>query len=148
MDINKIKELREKTSASISDIKKALEEAQGDEQKALEYLNKRSKEIADKKADRETKEGMIFSYIHQSGKLSAMVSLLCETDFVAKTDVFQQLGKDLCMQIVATNPKDSEELLSADFIKDPSKKVSDLITDVIAKTGENVTVGEFVRFEI
>jgi len=159
--IEQIQKLREATAASMSDVKKALEEASGDQDKALEILKERGKLIAEKKSSREAADGLVFSYIHQNGKIGVLLELNCETDFVAKTEEFNALGKDLCMHIAAMNPKavskdgmpeDAEEgefaLLDQPFIKDPSKKVSDLITETIAKVGENVGVGRFVRYEI
>jgi elongation factor Ts len=157
--IEQIQKLREETAASMSDVKKALEEANGDEVKALEVLKERGKIIAEKKSSREVSDGLIFSYIHQNGKIGVLLKLNCETDFVAKTEEFNALGKDLCMHIAAMNPKtvskddvpeDSEEeaLLDQAFVKDPSKKISELVTENIAKVGENISIGEFVRYEI
>jgi elongation factor Ts len=161
VSIEQIKKLREETSASMSDVKKALEEANGDEAKAREILMERGKAIAGKKSDRDANEGLIFSYIHQGGKIGVLLELNCETDFVAKTEEFNALGKDIAMHIAAMNskavkkedmPQDAEEgeeaLLDQTFIKNPELKISDLITATIAKTGENIEVGKFVRYEI
>jgi len=160
INIEKIQKLREATAASMSDVKKALEESDGDEAKALEVLKERGKIIAEKKSSREASEGLIFSYIHQNGKIGVLLKLNCETDFVAKTEEFKALGKDLCMHIAAMNPKavnrdeipdyaeDGEALLDQAFIKDPGKKISEIITENIAKVGENISIGEFTRYEI
>jgi len=159
--IEQIQKLREETAASMSDVKKALEEANGDEVKALEILKERGKIIAEKKSSRDASDGLVFSYIHQNGKLGVLLELNCETDFVAKTEEFNALGKDLCMHVAAMNPKavsledmpeDSEggevALLDQPFIKDPNKTVSELITETVAKVGEKIGVGRFVRYDI
>jgi len=148
VSLEQIQKLREETSASMSDVKKALEEAKGDEKKALEILKERGKVIAGKKSDREAKEGLVFSYVHPNGKIGVLLKLNCETDFVAKTEEFNALGKDLCMHIAAMSTQDVESLLEEQFIKNPEQKVSELVTSVIAKVGENITVGEFTRYGI
>lgn len=103
--LNKIKNLREKTGAGIVEVKKALEEAKGDDKKAIEILRKRGQEKAIKKSERSAKEGMVASYIHSNGKVGAIVKLFCETDFVARNEEFKELAKDLAMHITAANPK-------------------------------------------
>ncbi len=188
-----VKELRERTGAGIMDCKKALAEAGGDMEKAAEILKKKGIAKAEKKASREAKEGLIGSYIHMGGKIGVLVEVNCETDFVARTDEFQQLVKDIAMQIAAMSPKyvsiedvppevvEKEKsiyreqalasgkpehvvdrivegkmrkfyeevcLLEQKFIKDDSKTVKDLITEVIAKLGENIKVSRFVRFQV
>ncbi len=102
--INKIKQIREVTGAGVIDIKKALEEASGDEKKAIEILRKRGLEKAEKKGDRSVGEGMVASYVHPTRKLAVLVKVYCETDFVAKNEEFRELAKDLAMQIAAMNP--------------------------------------------
>ncbi len=99
-----IKEIREETGAGVIDVKKALEEAQGDKEKALEILRKNGVQKADKKADRIAKEGVIATYVHANNKSGAIVKVLCETDFVAMNDKFKNLANDIAMQIVAMNP--------------------------------------------
>ena len=188
-----VKELRERTGAGMMECKKALQEAGGDMEKAMEILRKKGIAKAEKKASRATKEGIIGSYIHMGGKIGVLVEVNCETDFVARTDEFQNLVKDIAMQIAAMNPKyvskedvpeeviEKEKtiyreqalasgkpehvvdkivegklnkffeevcLLEQDFIKDDSKKVKDVITEVIAKLGENIRVARFVRFQV
>lgn len=103
--LEKIKKLREKTGAGMVDIKKALTEAEGNEEKAMEILRERGLEKASKKSDRETQEGVVVSYIHSNGRVGAMVKLLCETDFVARNDEFKALATDLAMHIAAMNPQ-------------------------------------------
>ena len=148
IDLKSLKKLRDETSASIADCRRALDESHGDYKKALEWLMKRAAEIAAKKADRETSEGLIESYIHGGGKVGVLVEILCETDFVAKTDEFKHLAKEVAMQIAAMNPKDVDELLKQDYIRDGSKTIEKMVKEVIGKLGENITVKRFVRFEI
>jgi len=144
-----ISKLREQTGAGIMDVKKALEESNGDENKALENLKARGLEIAQKKqAERETKDGLIDCYIHNNGKAGAMIKLTCETDFVAKNDEFKNLAHDIAMQITAMNPTNVEELLKQPSLKDANKKISDLITEATAKLGEKIELKEIVRFKI
>lgn len=143
-----IKKLREKTGLSIAECKKALEGADGDEQKALELLAKCGAEIAGKKADRQIKAGMITSYIHANRQIGVLLETDCETDFVARNENFQNLAHDICLQIAATNPQNTAELLGQPFIKNPEKKIQDLINESIGKLGENIKVGKFTRFEI
>ena len=188
-----VKTLREKTGVGMMDCKKALAECNGDEEKAIVYLREKGLAKAQKRAGRETAEGVIGSYIHNNGKLATLVSLQCETDFVAKNDRFQALAKDLAMQVAATSPlcvtpeeldpqilekekqiylnQAKEEgkpeniaakimegrvkkfyqevcLMEQTFIKDDSKKVGDLITDLIAVLGENIQIGNFYRMTL
>lgn len=148
IDLKAIKKLRDATSASIADVRHALDESNGDEKKALEWLKKRAAEIAAKKADRETGEGLIEAYIHGAGKVGVLVEILCETDFVAKTDEFKKLTKEVAMQIAAMNPEDVDSLLKQEYIRDSSQTIEQLVKGVIGKLGENITVKRFVRFEL
>ena len=148
IDLTTIKKLRDETSASIADVRRALDEAKGDEKKALEWLKKRSSEIAAKKADRETGEGIIEAYIHGGGKVGVLIELLCETDFVAKTDEFKNLAREIAMQVAAMNPKDVETLLKQEYIRDSSQTIEQLVKSLIGKLGENITVKRFTRFDI
>lgn len=147
-NITLIKKLREETGASISDCSKALEESKGDYDKAIEWLKKRGIEKAEKKADRETNQGLVESYIHQNGKVGAMVEILCETDFVARTDDFKKLSHEIAMQVASMNPKNVDELLKQEYIRDTSVTISDLIKQHIGKLGENIVVKEIKRLEI
>ena len=148
VDLKAIKKLRDETSASIADVRKALDEANGDEKKALEWLKKRAAEIAAKKADRETSEGLIEAYIHGGGKVGVLVELSCETDFVAKTDEFKALAKEVAMQVAAMNPADVDALLAQTYIRDGSQTIEQLVKNTIGKIGENISVKRFIRFEL
>jgi elongation factor Ts len=125
-------------------VKKVLEEVQ-DEKKAKKILTKEGFEKAAKRAGRETSAGIIATYTHHNQKIVGIVELFSETDFVARNELFQDLGRDLAMQVASMGEKDFEK---QDFIKDPSKKVSDLVKEVIAKTGENVRIGRVFRVEL
>ncbi|MBI5665959.1 MAG: translation elongation factor Ts [Nitrospirae bacterium] len=187
-----IKELREQTGAGMMDCKKALTEAAGDFGKALDILRQRGLAMAAKKASREASEGLIGSYIHM-GKIGVLVEINCETDFVAKTDEYKELVKDVAMHIAAANPSclrredlpsdviEKEKMIYASqvenkppqvvekivagklekfytdtclmeqiFVKDPEgkKKIKDLVTDKVAKLGENIVIKRFVRFQL
>ena len=148
IDLITLKKLRDETSASIADCRRALDESEGDYKKALAWLQKRASEIAAKKADRETSAGLIEAYIHGGGKVGVLVELLCETDFVAKTDEYKHLAKEIAMQVAAMNPETVEDLLKQDYIRDGSKTIEGLVKEAIGKIGENITVKRFVRFEI
>jgi elongation factor Ts len=188
-----VKELRDRTAAGFMECKKALAEAGGDIDKAEVVLRKQGIAIAQKKADREANEGLIESYIHAGGKLGVLVEVNCESDFVARTDAFIQLAKDIAMHVAATDPRfvrreevddaavaqereiqraralaegkpeqivdkivegrmskfyEEVVLLEQPFVKDPSVSVQELITNAIAKLGENITVGRIARFKI
>ena len=145
INITLIKKLREETGVAIIRIREVLEEVDGDEKKALVILKKEGLEKADKREGRATGAGKIFVYSHHTGKIVGLVELLCETDFVAKTDVFETVGKDLAMQVASMGDEKFEE---QDFVKDGSKKIKDLIKEVIAKTGENVRLGKVIRVEL
>ncbi len=147
-NIDDIKKLRSETSASIGDVRQALDESDGDLKKAREWLQKKGFERAEKKGDRITEQGLIESYVHANGKIGVLVELLCETDFVARTDEFKNLAHEISLQVSAMNPKNVEELLEQDYIRDGSKKVSDLIKETIAVLGENITLKRFSRLEI
>lgn len=161
--ISSIKELREQSSAGIMDCRKALLEAQGDMEKALQILKQQSLFQAEKKAKRSATEGIIDAYIHAGGRIGAMVEVNCETDFVARTDEFKKLAHNLAMQITAMSPEfiSGEEaperadinlevvcLLLQPYIKDPQMRVQDVIAETIAKVGENIKIARFARFEV
>lgn len=143
-----LKKLRNETSASIADLRKALEETNNDYKKALEWVKKHGIEKAEKKADRKTTQGIIDAYIHQNGKVGAMVELLCETDFVARTNEFKNLAHEIAMQVAAMGPSDVDTLLKQEYIRDQSIKIQDLIKQTISKLGENIVVKRLERFEI
>tara|TARA_B100000029_G_scaffold153250_2_gene148436 strand:- start:6328 stop:6948 length:621 start_codon:yes stop_codon:yes gene_type:complete len=193
IDAKLVKSLRDKTGAGMMDCKKALVESEGDLDKAIDNLRKSGIAKAEKKGTRETREGLVFSYIHAGGRLGVLVELNCETDFVAKTEGFTELAHNLAMQIAATNPValdresidqavvDREReiftdqaksagkpdniiekmvegrlnkfyqescLMDQTYIKDPDKKINDLLTETIATLGENISINRYVRFAI
>ena len=188
-----VKELRDKTNAGMMDCKKALGETAGDMEKAVDLLRQKGLAVAAKRAGRETKEGVVESYIHAGGKLGVMVEVACETDFVAKTDDFKAFAKDIAMHIAAVNPiavsreevpadilqreKDiyinqalesgkSQQiaekmvtgkvekylaeicLLEQKYVKNDKLTVQDLLNELIAKMGENISIKKFARFQI
>lgn len=147
-DIEKIKQLRDTTGLSFGEIKKALDEASGDEDKAREVLQKLGLQMAAKKAARSVKEGIVESYIHNTKKLGTIVELLCETDFVARNVEFQKLAHEIAMHITAMRPGSPEELMAQSFIKDQDITIKDLVGQYIAKLGENIQIGRFEVFEI
>ena len=193
IDAKLVKKLRDQTGAGMMDCKNALMETNGDLEKAIDHLRKTGISKAEKKGIRETKDGLVYSYIHAGGRLGVLLELNCETDFVAKTETFSDLAHHISMQIAATNPisidhKSISEkvinreksiyrdqaisegkpeniiekivegklnkffqencLLEQAYIKDPEKKVKDLLTESIATLGENIGVSRFVRFAI
>lgn len=193
VNMDLIKELREKTGAGVMDCKKALISANGDLEKAIEILRKEGIAVAEKKGARVAKEGRIESYIHPGNKLGVIVEVNCETDFVARTDEFKTLAKEIAMHIAASNPRfisitdvpeevlEKEKeiyatqaknegkppqvidrivqgrlekfyqevcLLEQPWVRDPEKKIKDIINETIARLGENIIVRRFVRFEL
>lgn len=146
--IEDLKKIREMTGVSIDAIKKALEEADGKIEIALKFLKERGAAVAAQKSERQTGEGLIFSYIHGSGKIGVMVKLFCETDFVARNDEFKNLGHELTLHIAAASPASVEELLAQPYVRDEDITIDALVKDHIGKLGENIRVGEFCRFEI
>ncbi|MFS8512308.1 MAG: translation elongation factor Ts [Planifilum fulgidum] len=188
-----VKELREKTGAGMMDCKKALTEANGDMEKAIEILREKGLAAAEKKAGRVAAEGLVEAYIHAGGRIGVLVEVNCETDFVAKTEEFRSFVREIAMQIAAMNPKyvkrdevPKEEvekereilrtqalnegkpehivekmvegrlekyfkevcLLEQPFIKDGDKTVEQLVKEMIARIGENISIRRFVRFEL
>jgi len=191
--LKKIKKIREKTGAGMVDVKKALEQSGGDEEKAIEILRKNGQAKAVKKSERTAKEGIVASYIHSNKRVGVMLKLFCETDFVARNSDFQELAKDIAMHIAAMNPKflkpedvssdiikkekeiwteqlkkegkpeamlekimagkekkvrEESALLTQSFVKNPDITVGELIAEKIGVIGENIQVGEFVRYEL
>jgi elongation factor Ts len=140
-----IRDLREKTGAPVMRVKKVLEELNGDEKKASEILTQEGFEKAEKRAERETKAGLIETYVHHSGRVASIVELYSETDFVARNELFRTLAHNIALQVASMG---SEDLLKQSFIKEPNKTIGDLVKEVIAKTGENVKLGRYYRFEL
>lgn len=148
IDLTLLKKLRDETSASIADCRRALDESEGKYEKALAWLRKRGLEKAEKKSDRETHQGLVDAYIHNGGKVGALIVLQCETDFVARTEEFKKLAREIGMQISAMNPETVEDLLKQEYIRDASQTIDQVIKSLIGKLGENITVREFKRFAI
>lgn len=148
VSMSDIKKLREETGAGVMDAKKALEESSGDMKKARDWIEKKGMQRAEKKSDRETVAGAVFSYIHHNNNLGAIVSLGCETDFVAKTDEFMNLGREVAMQVASTNPETVEELMAQEYIRDSSKTIERLIKETAGKIGENIKINSFSRATI
>lgn len=147
-DIETIKKLRDATDLSFKEIKEALKEAGGDEKRAIRVLKVRGVALAQKKASRATQEGVVNAYIHATKKVGVLVELLCETDFVARNPLFAELSRELAMHIAAMNPESAEQLLEQSYIKDENISIQDLIAQYVAKLGENIKVGRFVRFQV
>lgn len=143
-----VKKLRQASNVSIIECKKALEEADGDFEKATKILEDRGANIAENKSSRETKSGIIESYIHNNRTIGVLLELLCETDFVARNEVFKNLAHDIAMQIAATNPKNENDLLKSPFIKNIDVSIKEEIDKAIAVLGENINLGRFSRFEL
>lgn len=188
-----VKELRERTGAGMMDCKKALTETGGDIDKAIDFLREKGLAAAAKKAGRVAAEGLVEAYIHGGGRIGVLVEVNCETDFVAKTDEFKTLVKDIAMHIAAANPaylrreevsvselEHEQEvlaeqarnegkpekiiekmvvgriekyykeicLLEQPFVKDPDKTINDLLTENIAKIGENISIRRFIRYQL
>lgn len=142
-----VAKLREMTGAGVMECKKALDEAQGDFDKAKDIIFERGLSRAEKKGDRATGAGLLETYIH-NGRVSVMVELRCETDFVARNDKFKDLAHDIAMHIAAMNPETVEELYAQPFVKDASITVENMVKNLIGTIGENMKVEKFARFEI
>ena len=143
-----IKKLREQTGGGVIECKKALEDSNGNLEKAAEFLKKHGIEKAEKKADRVTTAGSIETYTHAGGKVGSMVELLCETDFVARTDDFKNLAHELCLQIAAMDPGTVDNLNEQVYIRDGKTLIKDLVKSVIAKVGENIKISRIYRAEL
>jgi len=139
-----IKKLREKTGAGIADCKEALSQSKGDLNKAKDILRQKGFEKGAKKGDREVKAGIVDVYSH-GGKVGVLIEVLCETDFVARTEDFKNLAHELSLQIASMNPSSVEDLLSQEYIRDNALTVDKLVKSVISKVGENIQIGRFER---
>ena len=166
ISLEAIKALREKTNASLNEVRAALESAHGDETKALAFLRERGAAIAEKRQGRATGQGRIETYVHHDGRLAAIVEVNCETDFVARTPEFQQFCRDVAMQVAAMSPRylrkedvpsgeslDAEAikaacLLEQPFVKDQGATLNDMLKALIANTGENIVIRRFARFAV
>ena len=190
---DKVKTLRERTGVGIMDCKSALTETNGDIDKAVELMRKKGVASAEKRAGRETSQGLVETYIHPGSQLGVLIEVNCETDFVAKTDDFKNFVRDIAMQIAATGPRavSREDFLQEDidkeleiyktqaenegkpeniieryvqgklekfyqenvlmeqsYIKDPNKNIKELLSEIIAKTGENINIRRFIRYQL
>jgi elongation factor Ts len=154
-----VKELREKTGAGVMECKRALQESEGNVDKAIEALRQKGLAKHSKVAGRETSQGLIESYIHTGGRIGALIEVNCETDFVARTDEFRTLARELAMQVASMNPGtvgtlestgegDGSALLDQEYIRESRKTIRDLIKETIGKVGENIQVSRFMRFEV
>lgn len=193
VSLESIQKLRNMTGLGMLDCKKALEEAHGDIEKSIELLRKRGTALADKRADKETSQGVIVSYIHPGDQMAVLVELNCETDFVARTEAVKAVAKDIAMHIAAMKPQyvspdqvdaaflekekdiaiellksqgkpaamidkiiegkmskiaSDVSLLKQQFVKDEAKTIEELLKELSAKTGENIKIKRFARFEI
>lgn len=148
ISLDQLKKLREETSAGVSDCRQALEDAHGDFEKAKKLIIERGVAKAEKKQDREASQGIIESYVHATGKVGVLLELRCETDFVARTDDFKKLAHEIALQVAAMQPSSQEDLLQSPYIRDASITIGDLIKQVIAKVGENITVARFTRMAL
>lgn len=142
-----IKKIREQTGAGVMEVKKALEEAKGDLDRAVDIIEERGLVKAEKKADRATSAGLVISYLHND-RIGVLLEIHCETDFVARLEDFRNLAHNIAMQIAAMEPESVEDLLKQDYIRDPEITIADLIKGVIAKTGENIQVTKFCRYAL
>lgn len=144
--IEDIKRLRQLTGVGITDAKQALLQAAGDFDKALEAMRQQGLTKASKRAEREARAGLIGSYVHD-GRIGVLIELNCETDFVAKTDEFKNLVKDLTLHVAASDPENQAALMQQPFVKNPEQTVESYVKEHIAKLGENIIVRRYARFE-
>ncbi len=144
--IDQVKKLREETGAPIMECRIALEKYEGSEKKAKEWLKAKGLEKADKKSQRKVGAGLVEAYTHTDGKIGVLVEVLCETDFVARNEDFKNFVHELALQVAAMNPKNIEELLEQSWIRDETKKISDLLKEKIAQFGENIKISRLERF--
>lgn len=147
MNLDLIKKLRQDSGAGIADCKEALAESGGDLEKGKEFLKKKGFEKGSQKGGREVKAGLVDVYSH-NGKVGVLVELLCETDFVARTEDFKNLAHELALQIASMNPSSVEELLAQEYIRDATLTIDQLIKSVSGKLGENIQVGRFERIAL
>jgi elongation factor Ts len=147
IDITQVKRLKDLTGVGLTDAKKALEESGGDFDKALAAMRQKGLTKAEKRTEREARAGLIGSYNHD-GRIGVLVEVNCETDFVARVEIFTDLVKDLAMHIAASEPADIAELLDQPFVKNPDQTVADLVRDCAARLGENIVIRRFARLAL
>jgi elongation factor Ts len=148
LDLVKLKDLRERSGVSFALCKKALEETNNDIDKAAKKLIELAGAKIAEKSTRATSAGGIFSYVHHNKKVASLVELVSETDFVSGNSEFQKLGSELALHIASMPTKTVDELLEQEYVRDPSKKIKDLIKDAVLKFGENIKVTRFQRWEL
>ncbi|MEI6533074.1 MAG: elongation factor Ts [Candidatus Roizmanbacteria bacterium] len=148
VDFGKLKQLREETGISFSLCKRALDETNNDIEASKKKMSEWGAKKATEKSDRSTDQGGIFSYVHHNRKIASLIELLSETDFVSGNAEFQKLGNEIAMQVATVRAETVEQLLESIYIRDASKKISDLIKDAVLKFGENIKLSRFVRWEI
>lgn len=148
VDFKLLKKLREETGISFSLCKKSLEETDNNYEESKKLLNKWGVEKAEKKSDRSTGDGAIFSYIHHNKKIGSLLELKTETDFVSGNGEFQKIGQELAMQIASVPAKDVEEFKQQQYIRDPGKTIDEIIKEAILKFGENIQISRFIRWEL
>ena len=163
VDVQLVRDLRDQTGAGIMDCKDALEKSGGDMEKAVQALRDKGVASAGKRVGKDTNEGIIETYLHTGGRVGAMVELGCETDFVARTEEFQKLAHEICMQIAAMGPVyvDADEIEEGDdrppaqvalmlqpYIKNSSSSVGEMVKELAGKVGENIKVVRFTRLAV
>ena len=146
--LEKIKILRQESGASLAEVRSALAESGWDLSRAKELLREKLGAIAEKKSHREVRAGVVEAYVHSNSRIGVLMELHCETDFVARNPEFRKLAHDLAMHIAAMAPQDAETLAKQEFIRDPLKKVDEVVRQAIGVFGENIKIGNFVRFEL
>jgi len=147
VDLDVLKQLREQTDASVGACKVALEKADGDTKRAMQFLREEGNKVAEKKASRMTGIGIVETYVHTNQRIGALLEIRSETDFVARNPEFKKLAHDIAMHIAASAPETVSMLLEQPFVKDESKTVGELLTESISRFGENIQVTRFSRFE-
>src|SRR5579884_4193797 len=147
VDIDTIKRLKDLTGVGLTDAKKALEEANGDYDKALAAMREKGLTKTEKRTEREARAGVIGTYNHDS-RIGVLVEVNCETDFVARNEIFTDLVKDLAMHIAAMEPADTTELMEQPFVKNPDQTVDEFVKDHAARLGENIVVRRFARLAL
>lgn len=145
--IDDIKRLRQLTGVGMTDAKAALAEASGDFDKALAAMRKKGLTKAEKRSEREARAGSIGGYVHD-GRIGVIAEVNCETDFVAKTDEFKEIVKDICLHIAASEASTVEQLLTEPFVKNPSQSVDEYVKEGIARLGENIVVRRFSKMTL
>lgn len=148
LDLAKLKELRERSGVSFALCKKALEQSNNDMTAAVKILAEMAGAKIAEKSTRTTGAGGMFTYVHHNKKIAALVELLSETDFVSGNVEFLKLGQEIALHIGSMPSKTVEELLEQDYVRDPSKKIKDLIKEAVLKFGENIKISRFARWEL